>query len=170
MLLIFPLPFPIMWYKIPQKEIFVVTYCWLGRLPRRLAVETYLQNGDFPPQRQSDCQQKFDHTLPSPVGSQRNYHHFPNTQDDECAQLFLGCRSGSLADKFSPDWINAGGPGGRSLSPGSIHPSLSNGCAHQLWLPTSVIFLCYKLAGTACGQGAITSPLKQYFFPRDLIS
>lgn len=59
-----------------------------------------------------------------------------------------------------------GGPGGGSLSPESIHHFLSNGCAHQLWLPTFVIFLCYKLDDTACGQGAISRLLKRNFlFP-----
>lgn len=70
--------------------------------------------------------------------------------------------------QIPPDGINAGGSGGELLSPGSIHPFLSNGCAHQLWLPTSVIFLCYKLDSTACGQGAITSPLKRNFFSQGL--
>ena len=53
---------------------------------------------------------------------------------------------------------------GGSQSLGSIRPFLSNGCAHRLWLPTSVIFLPYKLDSPACGQGTITSPLKLDFF------
>lgn len=105
----------------------------------------------------------------SPAGLYpRNYYHFLNAEDNEWAWPFLECGSGSLADRFPPDGINAGGSGGELLSPGSIHPFLSNGCAHQLWLPTSVIFLCYKLDSTACGQGAITSPLKRNFFSQGL--
>ena len=78
----------------------------------------------------------------SPVRSQRNYYHFPNTGDNEPAWLFLECRSGSLADRFSPDWINAGGPEGRGGGRFTVprkHPSL-----FKQWLctPTLAPNLC----------------------------